>query len=252
MPKEKGSFLGMLCGDEPGPLARFFHTLSGGDEGSWGERCIAVLLENRISNVSLFRNVYVPVDDRTTELDIVMIDRNGIYIFESKAYGGKIYGHPSHMKWVQYIGNTKNSFYNPVKQNANHCQYLSQALQIPQSSIFSFVVFENRADLSKVSPLIGDNFVVCNRSRLPQALMNTLSARTCAFSEEKYALISKKLEEWSSSEIRTKEQHIQQVHNRMFSDTCPVCGKKLIERKGRYGAFIGCTGYPKCTYTREK
>ena len=31
---------------------------------------------------------------------------------------------------------------------------------------------------------------------------------------------------------------------------CPVCGAKLVERKGKYGEFIGCSNYPKCKYTR--
>jgi DNA topoisomerase-1 len=27
---------------------------------------------------------------------------------------------------------------------------------------------------------------------------------------------------------------------------CPKCGKPLVERTGRYGKFLGCSGYPKC------
>ena len=30
---------------------------------------------------------------------------------------------------------------------------------------------------------------------------------------------------------------------------CPVCGNSLKERQGRNGPFIGCSSYPKCTYT---
>ncbi|MBO4918760.1 MAG: type I DNA topoisomerase [Erysipelotrichaceae bacterium] len=31
--------------------------------------------------------------------------------------------------------------------------------------------------------------------------------------------------------------------------TCPQCGKPLLKRKSRYGTyFIGCSGYPKCSY----
>ncbi len=30
---------------------------------------------------------------------------------------------------------------------------------------------------------------------------------------------------------------------------CPECNKKLVVRKGKYGTFIGCTGYPECTKT---
>lgn len=31
--------------------------------------------------------------------------------------------------------------------------------------------------------------------------------------------------------------------------TCPECGKPLQERSGKYGSFLGCTGYPECKYT---
>ena len=30
---------------------------------------------------------------------------------------------------------------------------------------------------------------------------------------------------------------------------CPECGKKLLKRSGRYGEFIGCSGFPKCRFT---
>lgn len=252
MPKEKGSLWGMIVGDEPGPFARVLHTVSGGDEGSWGEKCIAQLLRNRIADAAFFQNVYVPLNNKTAELDLVMVSRSGIYIFESKAFGGKIYGHPDHMHWTQYLGGTKNSFYNPVKQNENHCRYLSRALQIPWNSTFSFVVFENRTDLSKVFPLSGAHFVVCNRNHLLRTLKNILSARTSVFSEERLTQICNQLREWSCADSQTKQQHIQQVQTHMFGDICPVCGKRLVSRNGKYGAFLGCSGYPKCTYTREK
>ena len=30
---------------------------------------------------------------------------------------------------------------------------------------------------------------------------------------------------------------------------CPLCGKDLIKRSGRYGDFVGCKGFPKCRFT---
>lgn len=30
---------------------------------------------------------------------------------------------------------------------------------------------------------------------------------------------------------------------------CPKCGEQLVERKGKYGRFMGCSTYPKCDYT---
>ncbi len=32
---------------------------------------------------------------------------------------------------------------------------------------------------------------------------------------------------------------------------CPKCGDILIKRKGRYGMFWGCNGYPECRYTQN-
>ena len=34
-------------------------------------------------------------------------------------------------------------------------------------------------------------------------------------------------------------------------DICPECGSLLVERKGKYGTFIGCTAYPQCRFTRQ-
>ena len=43
-----------------------------------------------------------------------------------------------------------------------------------------------------------------------------------------------KYTEWSSSRVDWK---------------CPDCGEDLIKRMGRFGEFIGCTGFPKCRFT---
>jgi DNA topoisomerase-1 len=32
-------------------------------------------------------------------------------------------------------------------------------------------------------------------------------------------------------------------------DLCPECGEPLLIRLGRYGKFIGCSGWPDCRYT---
>ncbi len=32
---------------------------------------------------------------------------------------------------------------------------------------------------------------------------------------------------------------------------CPECGSELVKRKGRFGEFIACSGFPKCKYTEQ-
>jgi len=36
-----------------------------------------------------------------------------------------------------------------------------------------------------------------------------------------------------------------------LDEKCPLCGKPLITRWGKYGKFISCSDWPKCKYTRS-
>jgi DNA topoisomerase-1 len=35
-----------------------------------------------------------------------------------------------------------------------------------------------------------------------------------------------------------------------LDEKCTLCGNGLVKKHGRFGEFIGCSGYPKCKYTR--
>jgi hypothetical protein len=32
---------------------------------------------------------------------------------------------------------------------------------------------------------------------------------------------------------------------------CPNCGQALVKRNGKHGDFIGCSGFPKCRFTKN-
>ena len=51
----------------------------------------------------------------------------------------------------------------------------------------------------------------------------------------------------ASAEEASEEKATPEV----LDEKCPQCGKNLIKRKGRYGEFIACEGYPKCKYSRK-
>ena len=36
-----------------------------------------------------------------------------------------------------------------------------------------------------------------------------------------------------------------------IGEPCPDCGKQLVIKRGRFGEFIACSGYPDCRYTRR-
>ncbi len=35
-----------------------------------------------------------------------------------------------------------------------------------------------------------------------------------------------------------------------IGEPCPQCGRPLVRKRGRFGEFIACSGYPECRYTR--
>ena len=39
------------------------------------------------------------------------------------------------------------------------------------------------------------------------------------------------------------------VEDTVSEEVCPVCGRNLVERDGRFGIFLGCPGFPDCTFT---
>ncbi len=50
-----------------------------------------------------------------------------------------------------------------------------------------------------------------------------------------------------------------EVSERMYKDpdeqtghNCPLCGSPLVIKKGRYGQFVACSNYPKCSYVEKK
>lgn len=51
----------------------------------------------------------------------------------------------------------------------------------------------------------------------------------------------------------TEKQNISKMEltSEQLEENCPQCGKPLISRFGKYGRFIGCSGYPECNYMRK-
>jgi DNA topoisomerase-1 len=37
----------------------------------------------------------------------------------------------------------------------------------------------------------------------------------------------------------------------MLDETCPDCGRQLQRKFGRFGPFVGCSGYPECRYIKK-
>lgn len=59
-------------------------------------------------------------------------------------------------------------------------------------------------------------------------------------------------------EMVSDSQHVEnlrtaarEAYATINSGICPKCGGHLVERHGEYGAFYGCSNYPKCRFTTQ-
>ena len=55
-----------------------------------------------------------------------------------------------------------------------------------------------------------------------------------------------------SEVLHKAEQNIEEVEiaPEEIGEPCPRCARPLVKRRGRYGQFVACSGYPECSYTR--
>jgi DNA topoisomerase I len=91
---------------------------------------------------------------------------------------------------------------------------------------------------------------------------NVLDVEFTARMEENLDKVEEGAEDWIgllagfygpfSNELSKAEQAIEEVEMtpEEIGEACPRCGKPLVKRRGRYGEFIACSGYPECSYTR--
>lgn len=95
-------------------------------------------------------NAYIPRDDNTTEIDVMMITSKGIFVIESKNYSGWIYGEEYKKNWCQtFKSGHKEYFFNPVYQNKIHVRCLRKLVgdNVPLHSI---IAFSDRCELKSI------------------------------------------------------------------------------------------------------
>jgi DNA topoisomerase I len=51
---------------------------------------------------------------------------------------------------------------------------------------------------------------------------------------------------------RGKEGTVVVAKDELLEEKCPDCGNPLVKKQGRYGAFVACSSYPKCTYIQKE
>lgn len=223
----------------------FFRTPAG--RGIWGEFQVKLVLgKNKPDKKYVINNLMVVNEGKSSQIDHLVINRTGIFVIETKNYSGRIYGQEDQKEWTQVLkyGKVKNKFYNPIKQNRTHVYALSKV--IGRSDCFISIIVFPKARL--MTPTTTDVGYIGNvRRRIKQQTKEVFSI------EEMNSIYSKLLECKNNPQITTAEhvQSIKQMKTNIENNICPRCGKPLLLRKGKYGNFYGCSGYPNCTFKKN-
>jgi len=86
-------------------------------------------------------------NNRTHQIDHVVVSNYGIFIIETKNYSGSVYGSDRNNTWYQYLANKRYTFLNPVLQNYGHVRALESKIPEYKDYFVPIVCFTNKSKL---------------------------------------------------------------------------------------------------------
>jgi restriction system protein len=244
-------------------LLSFFKTPVG--KGICGEFQVNIIAKLRLDKevYHLIKNVTLPTDDGTTQIDHVIVSKYGVFVIETKNMKGWIFGGEHQKMWTQQIYRHKTKFQNPLHQNYKHTQTLQTALELDPGKLFSVVVFIGDSDFRTPMP---DNVVYAGgyiryiKNKQQPILSDFEVHDICKKIETGRLSPSIKTHINHARHVRTiveKKQQQQVMRPKTEHDNvCPKCGQSMVLRTARSGAnkgneFWGCSGYPQCRTVRQ-
>lgn len=161
-------------------------------------------------------NIYLPKgEEKTTEIDVLLIHKTGLYVFESKNYSGWIFGKENERNWTQSIPQGKSSkkehFLNPIWQNKLHIKCLNDVLN-EDLPVHSIIVFSERCELKKVE-LQSKNVKVIKRDILKDLIDKISAAAEKRIDDNKISEIYEKLYPLTQVSDKIKQKHIEDIES---------------------------------------
>lgn len=182
------------------------------DKGAYGEYLTYNIL--RKMGGEILTNLYIPKNNTTTEIDLVFINKTGMYVIESKNYSGKIYGSKENKYWMQILDNNKrNRFYSPIIQNKTHIKYLNKVLpDLSKEDFYSIIVFSERCKLRNMD-IQEENLKVIKRDKLKYTMNKIIKSENEIYTDSEVESIYNKLENYSNVDEVVKENHIKNINS---------------------------------------
>ena len=216
--------------------------------GYFGEKWIREELNKLPREYKILNNIMVKDERGTHQIDHLVISKYGIFVIEMKNYFGIIYGSEYSPKWTQKVRNQKREFPNPIHQNYGHIKSLESLLEIGEDNFISIICFSNQAKIKAktTTPLTQTNYI--KKEILKYTEIKNINSDEIYERLQKLNITDKKEMKNHINNIKTKIKENEILEEEMI---CPKCHGNLIERKGKYGPFIGCSNYPKCKFIKK-
>jgi len=197
----------------------------------------------------LIKNVTLPTEDGTTQIDHIIVSPYGIFVVETKNMKGWIFGDEKQKTWTQKIFKHTSKFQNPLFQNYKHTKTLESLLELTDNEIFSLVVFVGDSTFKTDMPpnvTAGFGYVKYIKSKTVPVLSDV----------KMHEIVSKIEGGKLKPSMKTNREHVKHLKEKHEGIDCPKCGSSMILRTAKRGAnsgnkFWGCTGYPKCKGMKE-
>lgn len=176
--------------------------------GYLGERKVKKFLKKlEKKGYVILNDVLLPLYDKTTQVDHIVIGPSGITVIETKNYKGIIQGSNNSKYWIQRLGLRQNKFYNPLWQNNTHVKtirYLLNKNGIKNVIINNLVVFTSK----QAKLLLDDNTLPVVNYRGLKLWFKIDSKKPCFLDVLEVARILKKYE---ITDSEMKRKHVKYV-----------------------------------------
>lgn len=214
--------------------------------GYAGEFWVRSELKKLPKDYLIINNLLLKYNNKTCQIDHLVISKYGIFVIETKQYNGYIKGNDFDKNWEQIFNKKIYYLHNPIHQNYGHVQVLKEILNLEESIFIPLVCISSRAKVnvkSKKVVLLKDLLDTILKYRDEQIIyykeiydyINAVNIRE-KIEKKKHVVETKKIANQKKKENINK---------------CPKCGGTLVERTSKYGKFTGCSNYPKCKYIKR-
>ncbi len=245
-------------------------------KGIFGEFIVnlsASLFLNK-NDYHLMKNVTLPTEDGSTQIDHIIVSRFGVFVIETKNMKGWIFGGAHQKQWTQKIYRHSNRFQNPLLQNYKHVKTLEALLELEQHQIHSVVVFVGDSTFKTPMPdnvTYGKGYIQFIRSKTDLVLeqsdvMSILSKINSDMLQRSFKTNREHVQHVKATvltaKIASSQQHLEKINtddrinNKKKTSqtrTCRKCGNNMILRQSKKGLkagqkFWGCAEFPRCRH----